>query len=426
MKKSLFAQWVDKWFGPLVRKFTEKINGTSNPLTYRHMTMLTKEYSPTMKWGAIGSSNTIVAADIVSMDSALPLKKRDAVSKADGEIPKIGMKLYLNERTMTDLGILRRSKGQDNAIVQKLFNDTYKCIAGVKEVTEYMFLNALSTGVTFVEDENNVGTAVRIDFKHPDSNKYGVNLPWSDPNAKPIDDLKRVIRAAKAAGNNPSIMMMDDLAFENFVANEQVRRGYAFSLNFSGDNIPTPDIQQVNAYLKKNQLPTIDVVDRVVLFEKNGKRTSLKPWEDYAVVLLNDSVVGTHTYGTLAEEDHPVEGVNYQKADEYILISKYHKNDPLQEFTSSQALALPVIDAVDSIYIISSEEADLDVQTEGDAKFKYENIDYTKSSVLAGIKAVKPASTLTITSTDAVMQKVINGFSEEEIGTFEALLVVAP
>ena len=60
-------------------------------------------------------------------------------------------------------------------------------------------------------------------------------------------------------------------------------------------------------------------------------------------------------YGTLAEETNPVAGVNYQKSGSHILVAKYSKTDPLKEFTTAQALALPVIDGVDGIYILHAD-----------------------------------------------------------------------
>jgi hypothetical protein len=44
--------------------------------------------------------------DVAAMDSSYRWKKRDSIKKADGEIPKIGMKLGLNETTMNELNTL--------------------------------------------------------------------------------------------------------------------------------------------------------------------------------------------------------------------------------------------------------------------------------------------------------------------------------
>jgi hypothetical protein len=60
-----------------------------------------------------------------------------------------------------------------------------------------------------------------------------------------------------------------------------------------------------------------------VKFEKNGVKTNLKPWTPGAVVGLTSDQVGSLTWGTLAEMEHPVATVNYQTVEDFILVSKY-------------------------------------------------------------------------------------------------------
>ncbi len=182
MEKSLFPAWVDKYFKIFAQKIIEKLNGTTNPLTYLHRSMLKKEYSPTLRWGSLSTSSTVVSADVVAMDSSLPLKKRDSIKKADGEIPKIGMKLALNESTMNELNILLAVGGQDSEVLRKLFADTNKAVSGVWERLEFMFHQALSTGMILVADDDNPGLGIRVNFNHPASNKFGENgiCYWND------------------------------------------------------------------------------------------------------------------------------------------------------------------------------------------------------------------------------------------------------
>lgn len=420
----MFIKWVQKYFGPIAKKVVEKINGTKNPLTYLHKSMLSRDYSTDLKWNSLSSNNTMVAADIVALDSPLPLKKRDALSKASGDIPKLGMKLYLNERLMSDLNILQNRKGSDNEIIKKLFGDTKKCTVGVYETLEYMFLQGLSSGVTSITDENNPGIAIRIDFGYKETNKYGAEIPWSNPNAKPLDDIEKIQTAASANGDSIRYIMMDKQTFNVFKKNQQVRESYAMYMGFSITKdtiIPTPDLTKVNQALSANYGVEIQVTDRSVVFEKNGVRTVKKPWEQNMVVFLTDLQVGTLTYGQLAEELHPVDGVQYQKVDDFILLSKYRKNDPLREFTSSQALVLPVIDNVDSIYTLDSEEAATDEQTEGDENFDYNGEVYTLEAVKAALKTVD-ARFKVDGLTDTQLLAKINNLNAEQIAIFEEAL----
>lgn len=434
MEKSLFFQYVDKWFGPIVRKIVEKVNDSKNPLTYLHKTMLTREYSPTLKWGSLTSNGNAVAADVVSLNSSLPLKKRDSIQKAEGDIPKLGMKLALDEKTLTELDILEAqnsSGNQTNQIIRKLFADAKKGIVGIDEQKEAMFLQALSTGLTVIADENNTGVGIRIDFKHPDKNKYGVVAPWSGSSASPVDDIERVVDNARDNGDIISVVMMDKKAANNLRKHAQIKELFAAGIGFSGSNIPTPSIKQLNTIMQDNYDITLMIVDRSVKYEKNGKTSVVKPWADNVAVFLTQTNVGKLVWGRLAEMNHPAKQVSYQIVDEHTLVSKYHKIDPLEEFTSVQALVVPVIENVDSIYILNTEEATAseDAQTEGDANYTYQGTAYTKQSVVDGINAAREVddnvAEAKISNADSTLAKKIDQLSEEGIKLFEAELVEA-
>lgn len=355
MEKSLFKTYVDKLWKPIVDKIVQLVNGKKDEPTYLHKSMLKPDFTPNLKWDSLTSNGSIVAADVVSMDSPLPLKKRDSISLASGDIPKLGMKLSLNERTMTDLNILKNMKGHEQSFISKLFGDTKKAIYGVYEQSENIFLQALSNGIALVPDANNVGAGIRVDYGVPAANKFGVSVLWSTvATAKPIDDIEKVLSKVDTDGNKISVIYMDKTAFNNFKKNAQVQQLYAANIGFTGANIPVPTLKQINEALNENYGLSIKVIDRSVRFEKNGVQTSIKPWADGAVTFLTSEQVGRLVYGQLAEEVHPAKQVDYQKVDGYILLSKYHKVDPLAEFTSSQALVLPVLDSPDSLYFLDS------------------------------------------------------------------------
>ena len=417
MLKSLFPEWVDKIFKTFTQKVVEKLNGSKNPLPYFHRSMLRKEFSPTLKWGSLSVNGNVVTADIVAMDSSLPLKKRDSLRKADGDIPKLGMKLYLNENTMNELNILLATGGQDSEVIRKLFQDSNKAIAGIWERLEYMFHQALSSGVILMTDDDSPGTGIRVDFGHPDENKFGANIVWSDASATPIDDIARVTSEARMNGDVIRYILMDMGSWNKFKKNAQVKQEFAFSLGFTGSNVPTvPSVERANEFLQANYGVAITVIDRPVQVEKDGKRKSINPWTENAVVFLTDMMVGTLTYGRLAEETFKSKSVDYQKVDDFILVSKYSTNDPIKEFTSSQALALPVINNVDSIYILNCEEAQATSgQTEGNDTINiYEDTAVLRSNLILGLNnaRVKSKPEATSTMTDVELIGLVNALSD--------------
>lgn len=424
MNQSLFVQFI-AYFSALAKTIEETVNGKKTQLTYLYKEMLTEELSVDLQWKSLTVNSNIVAADIVALDSSLPLKKRDSFGTASGDIPKTGLKLQLSEKQMSDLDVLKARNVETSVLVDKIFDDTKKAVMGIHEKMEFIFLQGLSTGVGLVEDENNVGVGIRVDYGYLAANKFGASVLWSDANAKPIDDIKRVVKAAKAKGDAIKILMMSDVTFDKLASNQQTRENFAFSQGFVGTTIPTPDLEQINALMQRKFGLTIVVVDRTVTTERDGVRTIHTPWATDNVIFLTSPKVGKLAYGILAEETRKSPKVMYEKSGSFILLKKWSTEEPFSEFTSSQALALPVINNVSSIYLLNCEEAVVDAQTEADANFDYNGDSYTRTSVIAAINLATGKTTAKTTNTDATLLKYVNELSEEQILVFEANIVAS-
>lgn len=363
MEESLFIDYIKQWFPAIVTEVVNELNGERKVRPFYHKQMLTKIYSASGKWEAVSSANSRVMADVVAMDSQLPLKMRDSISKASGDLPKIGMKMWLNEKQLTELDTLNNALGGSNSeaiqkqMIRIIFGDTPRVIEGVDERLEFMFLQGLSDGVTVVDgdgnDKDNVGTGVRLDFGYSAANQFGVDALWSNVASTPFTDIENAISAAEAKGNSIQYVVVDKATLNLILNTTQAKQLVAWSLGMSGVvSIPVPTIDQINAMAQQRYGFSFFVIDRKVVKEINGVRTSLTPYNTDKVILLNDLNVGNLMWSFLAEMNHPVAGVQYQTANDYTLVSKYRKNEPLSEFTSSQARVVPVLTNVDSIYQI--------------------------------------------------------------------------
>jgi len=415
MVQSLFVEFVKKWFGIMSTKIIEKINDSKNPVTYLFKTMLRPEQSPDLKWDSLSISKSIVAADVVSLDSPLPLKKRDRIIVASGTIPKIGMKMQKSEKLISDIQVLTARGATETQIVQKIFEDVPRCITGVHERLEYMFLQGISTGVTLIPDEENAGAGVRVNFGYKDGNKYGVTKKWGVEGYTPLSDIERVLTHASENGDIITAIMLDRAQFNLIRKSDEAKSLYAASIgNFTGNALIIPTPSQFDAIVADEYKVKFIIVDRSIRYEKDGRQTSTKPFAEHTLVFLTTEQVGTLVYGILAEETMPVPFVTYQKVDGYILVSKYAKTDPLQEFTSSQALVLPVIENVDSIYILNTLDAlEVDaLEVEGDATITLYGLKYVKTEVIDALKAIgiKVASNIG----DAKLIEKINSLSDED------------
>src|SRR5690606_41367599 len=122
-------------------------------------------------------------------------------------------------------------------LLTKLVQDAADGIKGVHERLDIMFLQALSTGVTLINDSNNTGTGVRVDFGIPAGNQFGVTKVWTDSAATPIDDIENVTGKAGAKGHSLKSIWMAKVTFHAFTANTQVKNAYAGHLTTNASDI---------------------------------------------------------------------------------------------------------------------------------------------------------------------------------------------
>jgi hypothetical protein len=425
MAKSIFQDLVTKYFPATAKYFYAKINGSKEEPKYLHDEMLDEEYSDDMTYASISGNFTRVTADVVAFDSPAPIKSRGSLKTATGDIPKMAIKYVLNEKQMNTLINLSNKAGRIGEFIKKIFNDTESVIYGIKEKIEQAHLLGFSGGITLIEDALNVGTGIRINYNIPLSNQFGSVIKWSSPTSTPIDDIKRVLKDAKSKGEYPDTIWMDSDILDNILNNDQVKQLFAFSLNFVGTNVPSLSEDQVRDVLKRNFKLNLRIVDRTFYHEKDGKRTTSKGWTPNMVVFTSGVKVGALVYSKLAESIYKQEGVIYAEPNSYILVKKDGTTDPVSERTAAEALVIPVLQNVESLFYLNTEEAAADVQTEGDANFLYETVSYTKASVASALKLAYPATKLTVASTDAALLTAINKLSEEAILVFEANIVAS-
>lgn len=358
MEQSLFYEYLDngRWAN-VAAAVARRLNDSAdlNALSYRHLNWLTPYFSPDLRWETAQSNGTRVMADVIALDSSIPVKRRDRISTAAGKITKRAMELALGEEELTRLMIMRNTPGVQSQLIQEIYADTARVIQGQYETNEYIMLQGLSTGFGLVTDPNNTGTAIRIDYGFQPEQRFGVTSSWNDPaTGKPLSDFNRVINKARQDGRNIITVKMDRPTFNKVARTEEAKDLFAANTNFFGANRPIPNEGQLNAALQGQFGWTIEIIERSVRAEKNAIQTSLTPWAAGQVLFSTKNNYGNLAWSRLAEMQNPVAGVMYTTVNNYILVSKYRLNRPsLQEFTSSQALALPVVNP-EGLYLMDT------------------------------------------------------------------------
>lgn len=362
MEPSAYIEYVAKYFPGLVLKvlrdagLANNPDGTRNASRYLFLQLLQKQFSVDGKWSSVSMANKLVAADVVAMDSPLPLKTRGSLGRASGEIAKMGLEYQLNERQLTELDTLIAIGGSEAQIASYIFQDLRNAILAHYERLEIMFLRGLSTGVTVVDSDENTGTGVRLDYKFLDANKFTAAVAFSDPASRPFDQINDTIMAqARANGQRITTIYTDRDTITDIGSTDQAKNYFAFVNNFIGAQIPNLDPDQLNQAVQRRFGFRFQEVDYAATVQKDGVDRVINPWEPGMMTAVTTNRLGSYVYARLAEQNRPVAGVNYQTVDDFILVSQFRQNRPsLAEFLNSQARVAPVISGVEGIYLFDT------------------------------------------------------------------------
>lgn len=353
-EQSQFVKYIQKYFTGFVAKVTKTLNGEDKALMYLHKSMLTPKQSMDGKWTSITADNQNVVADVVAMDSPLPLKLRPSISTASGDIPKLGMEMKMNENQLDQLDTMVAKNADVSEIVTELFDDAKRALVGIEEQKEYLFLRGLSSGVALT-DSDNVGSGIRVDYGYKTENKSGVPVVWTTAaTATPITDIQEVISTANAAGKTIAYIMVDKVTYNVARKTTEAANLYATSIGNFGTTKPIPSYAAFQEFLETELGVQIIIVDRSVKFEKDGVKKTVKAWDEGKVILLTDNNVGNLVWKKVVEDSHRSKAVEYRNGEFGTLLSKYVTHKPFGEWTDVQARQLPVITGVDQIYQLDS------------------------------------------------------------------------
>lgn len=427
MIASIYTKYLAK-FMPKLQRLIEKVNGQrdgDSKLTYLHKTMLRKEYAADNKWESTSVNTTYVAADMVSMDSPLPVKKRDSMSSANGKLPKIGMAKQLKESDMTTIRIMEAQGGQATRISQKLAQDPIACANGIDERNELNFLKGFCEGVVGIKSEDAENALLRLNFGYLPENQFGS----TKKGVIVLQDIFDIIDKADEDGNTILHIAISKKTFDELRKTQEAKELVAQwqGRTFDEDTVlPVPSAGNFkSAFEDETNGVDFNIINRTIIIEENGKRTPFKPWNNNRLVFYCADEVGTLVYGRLAEQDNHVEGVLYSEIDDYKLIARFRETNPLRETTTGQAFVAPIIEDVDQIYVLDiSEGQEVDEDSEltdtEDAYITVWGNKYQKQGFVEALEAIRGAKLRS--TTDASVITAVNKLSKADESKLEEIV----
>lgn len=327
-------------------------------------TMFPLKYTPTFDIKAIVAKDGLpIAADRVAFNSKAPKKTRKKVGSYSAELAKISISREKDEIALNEyeeLKILANANGEDkalaNEIVERTYEDVQFCSEGLDARVELDAMRIGSSGVwegkaAYDGDMAQVDT---IDFKIPSKHKNGVKVAWTDAaHADGIGDITAAVDAVKKGGDAaPKFAYMEKAAFELLCAQtETKKRLFPLAIDISLVTGGMVDLESVNSYMTKKGYPRILLLDTYVTIEgKDGKYTTVKPWNEDVVVLSPTIELGHTYYKTVPSVKNTAA---MQVTSGYKKLTRYSEENPMLEVTLGEAYVQSVLENRNSLYLMN-------------------------------------------------------------------------
>jgi|HigsolmetaAR201D_1030396.scaffolds.fasta_scaffold02652_9 Phage major capsid protein E len=269
-------------------------------------------------------------ASITGFNAGAPLRTKQGLEKAFGEVAKVQHGFRLDEEELLRFN-QPRSDEEQQSVVEYIYDQTDELVEGVRDVEEWMRAQAIYTG-KLQYNENDI--KLDIDFGVPAGNK--LTLVGSDAfsdhtNSQPLTVLQQMVQIYKNANKqkNPGEMHMSTAMLNDILANAQVKNHIYGSPTDA--RIVTRD--QLQTLFESLGLPRFVINDDVV--ETNEGEVRLLP--ERRIVFLPNGTLGNLYQGITVENNY--------KPGMYVVTEIKETNPPMQAVyvgeTIFPALAIP-------------------------------------------------------------------------------------
>lgn len=323
-------------------------------------------------------------ATLLADESPTPLRRSDGFDVWMNEIPRVGHKFFMPVRTYRKLMEVyenpRLSDAQKVKEIEKTLKaDVQDAYLGCKDVMDFIALNAFSHwGVAqFIPEVNNPGgRKFEIDYNMDPANKLMAAKLWNTSNSKDgkiniVLTLAKIISDFSQKGIEfGELLMSQDLYY--FIKMDE---GVRLLVHGNDKKAQSVDDTELKDLFSKNGIPPVTIITRKMGMDKDGKRSSINPWDGNMIVFKPAGVIGEIQP---ALEDNAIfeeEGVDYIDAGNGIRIAKWRTGEStgqtFGEYTQGSGRLLPIvtdINAIVAFQVKGFEEKTVPADSEGNER----------------------------------------------------------
>lgn len=225
---------------------------------------------------------------------------------------------------------------KQNDITDYIYDDEGNLVSRVLARIELMRNQLLSTGKVSI-DENNFEREIDFGYKQSHSKNF---TGWSDPTHDIMADLDTMKALAEAEGKVITRALTSSKNIGYIIKNEAIRKLFASALQ-----VPTQT--NILNWVYQNYGIAFAVNDAKYK-EKNEDQTLHRFFPENVITFIaGEGNLGTTVYGYTPEED----ALPNIKNDGYVTVTMWKTPDPVATWTKATAVALPVMNDIDRLFI---------------------------------------------------------------------------
>lgn len=245
-------------------------------------------------------------------------------------------------------------------IANELMSQVQAAVEGVDARLDVIILGALSNqGVFTFTAENDpsspfIGQSISFGMKASNCATVGTGNTWVTENLKTVDPIAEIedVLARQRRKIKTIITDSDTLRY--------IRRTDAIKNYVNSTLYPNQPVSMgaLNNWMKDNQYPTFEVVEREVGIQRNGGVETYVPFKAGQMVFLPEEQIGTiETCLTPAQRGLKSDGVKYSyygRTEVRRLTQGEKENTDYREITKASLIAAPSMNTIDNILTLDT------------------------------------------------------------------------
>lgn len=267
-----------------------------------------------------------------AFDTEARIGDRTSLEKLELEQILIKEKLNQSERIRR---YLNHGANKDK-LADYIYDDAGNLISRVLARIELMRNQLISTGKVSI-DENNFKLTLDYGYKESHSENF---TGWDEPTHDIIGDLNTIKAKAREEGKEITKAITSSKILGYITANKAINDIFAKALQLpTGDNILRWIYDNFGIQFAVND---------VKYKEKANEKTLHRFFPENVITFIaGDGIFGNTVYGFTPEEDAIPDATNSG----YVTVTQWKTSDPVVTWTKATALALPVMNDIDRLFI---------------------------------------------------------------------------